>query len=1127
MRGALTLGVGVVLLASLASAQLPPPHQQESSGEPVIEAHAIPAERRAEVERWRGALAAPARTVWDERTGRLLLVAPLETHGELLRLLASEPAAPPTATEPAPPASAIAGRGPRLRITRLSANELHERLQALARRPLPATWDVGRTRLSFPVSLRDEPQVTVQVNAQTGDVQFSGPPESVRAWAEVVGALNASLEASPAGGGQVQLFAPQETGDGRVRRAVRALQVATPVAESATPGEPNQQQATAAVSPPLGAEAGEVLGPVQIEFVDGLDVIVLRGDQDDVDRVTKLVEQIERLSAETVPTVEVRTLNHAESDSLARLLASVYGKALGPRTGDLSITGLAKPNALLLVGRAENVKLALGLVDQLDQPIDPSAAFSAITLKHASAVDAKTLIDQYFAQQQPQSNDDGASLLRSRALVVADYRSNTLFVSAAPRDMAEVRALLAKIDTARGEAVDEVRVFPLKHALAEQLAEVISQAIAPAEAQEGEAAATPRTAGLQIQGAPDLDKVESGVLVDARVAADARANALVVTAPAESMALLAELIAQLDRAPNAAAELKVFTVANGDAVALAEMLRSLFGEADDQEDGGYGRGGLSPLSFSVDERTNSILAAGSAEDLAVVEAILLRLDDSEVRERQTSVFRLSNARASDVALVLNEWLQTEREAEESSEIAISPFEQIEREVVVVAEDVSNSLIVSATPRYEAELRRLVSELDERPPMVMIQVMIAEVSLNDTDEFGVELGLQDSLLFDRSLLSDVQQLTTTTQTQSAGGATVSVTEQNIISSNLTPGFNFNNQDLGNNGSTQAIARAGNVGAQALSSFSLSRINSDVGFGGFVFSASSSNLSFLLRALQESRRLEVLSRPQIMALDGQEGQVQVGARVPRVTGTQVTQFGQTNSIEYEPVGIILRVTPRISPDGQVVMTVYAEKSEVGEEEDGIPISVSVDGEVLRAPQIQSTQAETTVSATSGQTVVLSGLLTKRTFDIHRRVPLLADIPLLGSLFRYDGTQESRTELLIIMTPRVVTSQLDAEMIKQVESSRMSWVLGDVIDMHGPSGLRTRGSDWSESPACFPGGVPVEVEQALPGGAAAATSVSPQTVTPQEAAVTRDDGVSAVSYRAPIEPSHAPRRLPTPAP
>ena len=117
-----------------------------------------------------------------------------------------------------------------------------------------------------------------------------------------------------------------------------------------------------------------------------------------------------------------------------------------------------------------------------------------------------------------------------------------------------------------------------------------------------------------------------------------------------------------------------------------------------------------------------------------------------------------------MAQALNNWLQTERQVEDQSEITVSPFEQIEREVIIVPELATNSLIVSATPRFYDEVVEVIKELDERPPMVLIQVMIAEVRLNDTDEFGVELGLQDSLLFDRSLVSDVQTLTTTTTNQ---------------------------------------------------------------------------------------------------------------------------------------------------------------------------------------------------------------------------------------------------------------------------------------------------------------------------------------------------------------------------
>jgi type II secretion system protein D len=593
-----------------------------------------------------------------------------------------------------------------------------------------------------------------------------------------------------------------------------------------------------------------------------------------------------------------------------------------------------------------------------------------------------------------------------------------------------------------------------------------------------------RSSALEFRriGAPQA--IKSGVLTGARISADARANSIVVTAPPDSMDLIAALIQQLDQSPNVSAELKVFTLENGDAVTLVETLRALFGAATDNQDqqqvGGVGAGGLVRMQFSTDQRTNSIIAAGTREDLAVVEAILLRLDEGNVRERTNVVYRLNNAFAQNVSDTLNQWLQTQRTAETESQVALSPFEQIEREVIIVPELASNSLVVSATPRYFETIEKIIQQLDERPPMVMIQVLIAEVKLNDTDEFGIEFGLQDSLLFDRSLLSDVQTLTTTTNTQSAGGATVSTETQNIINANGQPGFNFNNPStpLGNNLSTTALAAAGNVAAQGLSNFAMGRVGPEQ-FSGFLFSASSNSVSVLLRALQEKRRLEVLSRPQIMALDGQEGFILVGQRVPTITDVSLTQFGQTNGILYQQVGIIMRVVPRISPDGLVVMQLSTEKSEVGPEAEGIPISVSANGQIVRAPRINSTTAVTTVSALSGQTVVLSGLITNRREDVHRRVPLLADIPLVGDLFRYDRVAGQRTELLIVMTPQIIHNKLEADLIKQTESSRMSYIMTDVINVAGDLGLRNRCDSWDDdtTDAVYPTYVPAEGEVAIP--------------------------------------------------
>ena len=574
------------------------------------------------------------------------------------------------------------------------------------------------------------------------------------------------------------------------------------------------------------------------------------------------------------------------------------------------------------------------------------------------------------------------------------------------------------------------------------------------------------------------------MLAGTRITADPVGNALVVTGPSEGMPLLASLIEQLDRSPDAVAELKVFTIVNGNAVALAEMLNGLFG-ADQQQGGGNQQEELIQLRFEVDERTNSIIAAGTAEELVVVEAILLRLDGSDVTQRENRVFRLNNASAEEVATVLQSWQEAERSVRETAPGEISPFEQIEREVIVVADIASNSLIVSATPRYFEEVKRIIEQLDVQAPMVMIQVLIAEIELGDADEFGVELGLQDSLLFDRSLLSDLEITSSSTAVSTAAGITT-VTQDVVQSANLSPGFEWGNPATGlpNSGSDASLATASRVAAQGLASFGVGRVSPELGIGGLVLSASSDSVSTLLRALQQSSRLEVLSRPQIMALDNQPGRAFVGQTVPYIQGSTLDQAGaRTNDIVMEDVGIDLTVVPRISPDGLVVMTVTADNSALGAIEDGVPISIAPNGDSINAPIINRTFAETTVSAVSGQTVVLSGLLRKREFDLHRRVPLLSDIPLLGDLFRYDQTSMARTELMIILTPHVVRSRVESEMLKQVETARMSWCLSDVVELHGPAGLRSNSDQYgaAEAEAIYPEAIPTEQlmpAEAMPG-------------------------------------------------
>jgi type II secretory pathway component GspD/PulD (secretin) len=303
-----------------------------------------------------------------------------------------------------------------------------------------------------------------------------------------------------------------------------------------------------------------------------------------------------------------------------------------------------------------------------------------------------------------------------------------------------------------------------------------------------------------------------------------------------------------------------------------------------------------------------------------------------------------------------------------------------------------------------------------------------------------LGVQDSVLFDRSTIDDV--VTVTETMFNAVGLPIATTER-IISQSADPGFAFNNQPLGTNPAINTSA----VGGQGLSNFGLGRVSSDLGYGGLVLSAGSESVSVLVRALAARRKLNVLSRPQIRTLDNQPAMIQVGQQVPIVDGVAVTGTGSANPVvRQDQAGIILSVTPRISPDEVIVMEVSAEKSQYTGA--GVPLFTDANtGNVIESPVKDVITARTTVSIPNGQTVVLGGMITTLDDVTERKVPWLGDLPIVGHAFRTDIERTRRTELLIFLTPRVIHNSLDSEMIKQVEAARMHYVECAAEEVHGP--------------------------------------------------------------------------------
>ncbi len=793
----------------------------------------------------------------------------------------------------------------------------------------------------------------------------------------------------------------------------------------------------------------EVVPDFRYQVLDDLDVVIIDATGAEVAKFVDMIRQIEELSKTAEPKIEVFYLKSVDCISLNWVIAEVYLDLFRTKQGIVKIMPLIRPNAMLLVGWGHSLQAMKDLIETLDRPVTAeNNTLEVIRLTYASAQYMQTMLRGTF----PPLTMGRGNGFAPRVQLYVDVRTNSLIVQAGPNDMKEIKEIVAKLDVHDGGPKLQVKKFKLNHTLATDLAQVLTDAI------------TPATGGTSDRKLPSLELpiidekgerlIKSGIMADVRISRDVRTNTIIVTAPELCMPLLEEMIKMLDT-PAATAEIKVFQIYYGDAGSMIKTLQSLIpsqleGQVGPQLPGAKDEDALVPVRFAVDTRTNSILAAGAPNDLKIVEALLYSLDREDQQTRKETVYALKSMKAESVALAVNEYVRSKRLIQQSAPGVVSPFQQIESEVIIVPEAVSNSLIVSATPRYYDEILKLIEEIDKSPPQVVIQVLIGEVTLQNTDELGAEFGIQDSLLFNRSTFNSVTQGTRKV-TRTENGVTTVLEEPIIINGTANPGWLFNNNpesSLGNGYNTGSAQDVGTVGSQLLTNFATGRVGAESGFGGMVFSANSDAVSIMIRALQETNRLEILSRPQITAMNNQKAFIHVGEKVPRVQGTTNTSYSESMNVKDEKVGLMLMVTPSISPEGKIVLLVAAEKSKVGTTTDGIPVGYS-DGKEVRSPKISTIMAMTMISASDNETVVLGGLISKENQEINRKVPFLGDIPLVGKLFQYNFNRCKRSELLIIMTPRIIRSAGDMEEVKRIEAARMSWCLSGVARLHGDIG------------------------------------------------------------------------------
>jgi general secretion pathway protein D len=288
---------------------------------------------------------------------------------------------------------------------------------------------------------------------------------------------------------------------------------------------------------------------------------------------------------------------------------------------------------------------------------------------------------------------------------------------------------------------------------------------------------------------------------------------------------------------------------------------------------------------------------------------------------------------------------------------------------IVTDEASNSIIVRAIPMDYAVIKETIERLDRVPKQVLIEVLIAEVTLSGDTEFGVEWAL-------------------TNPDASLGG----YKGQSRVES------------------TFGIGGLGKPLTQALDK-------------GFTYRFDSNRLQAFLVAQASKNKLNILSCPQILAADNKEARIEVGEEVPIVTSEYVPlttqQVDQTSrSIEYRNTGVILSVTPRINEKGLVAMDISQEVSKAQ------PL---VTGGV-QSPTITNRKAETTLVVQNATTIIIGGLIRQEASKSISGIPFLSGIPLVGYFFSDTKSSKKKLELIILITPHVVTNINEAEIISR---------------------------------------------------------------------------------------------------
>jgi general secretion pathway protein D len=383
---------------------------------------------------------------------------------------------------------------------------------------------------------------------------------------------------------------------------------------------------------------------------------------------------------------------------------------------------------------------------------------------------------------------------------------------------------------------------------------------------------------------------------------------------------------------------------------------------------------LGQVKIIADERTNSLIIIASLYDTQKVKSLVTILDKEIPRGTgNINVYYLQHANAEELSTVLT---ALPDKADQAVEKGKAPT--ISKEVQIVADKATNSLVITANKADYAVLEEVIRKLDIPRRMVYLEALIMEVNAEKDFEVGVEwVGA-----FKYNFFGDDE------------------------------GLAFGSYRAGDNSNIPGIANPNTP-----KGLTMGVISEFIEINGQMFPS----LGAILNAYKQDSDVHIISTPQILTTDNEEAEISVGENVPYITSRQGSAAGTANvdytNYEYKDVGVTLKITPQINQENVVRLQIYVEVIKLKNE------AVAL---ATNTPTTFTRKAQTTVIVQNGNTVVLGGIIGDDVQDTSNKVPILGDIPILGWLFKSEGQQVDRVNLYIFLTPRIIKNPAEMQAV-----------------------------------------------------------------------------------------------------